>query len=84
MLEHVAKLPCGYTATFRWNNNGMKVQWEPHVPHIKSLRHQCKFLEAYANARREFMTDVAATIGGGVLIVDMDGTSEVIVPPSRQ
>jgi hypothetical protein len=32
MLEHVAKLPCGYTATFRWDNNGMKVQWEPYVP----------------------------------------------------
>jgi hypothetical protein len=25
MLEHIAKLPCGYTATFRWDN-GMKVQ----------------------------------------------------------
>jgi hypothetical protein len=83
MLEHVAKLPCGYTATFRWDN-GMKVQWEPNVPRFNSRRHQRKFLEAYANARREFMTDVAATIGGGVLVVDTDGAFEVIAPPTRQ
>jgi hypothetical protein len=54
------------------------------VPRINSRRHQRKFLEAYANARREFMTDVAATIGGGVLVVDTDGAFEVIAPPSRQ
>jgi hypothetical protein len=83
MLEHVAKLPCGYTATFRWDN-GMKVQWEPDIPRINSQRHLRKFFEAYTKARREFMTDVAATLGGGVLVVDMDGTSEIITPPSRQ
>jgi hypothetical protein len=62
----------------------MKVQWEPDIPRINSQRHLRKFFEAYTKARREFMTDVAATLGGGVLVVDMDGTSEIITPPSRQ
>jgi hypothetical protein len=83
MQEFIAALPCGYTATFSWDGS-MHVAWEPSVPNIRSRRARHKFLQAYAAARREFMTGVAALLGGAVLIVDTDGATEVVQPPSRQ
>ena len=82
--ERVIKLPCGYTATFRWQD-GMRIEWEPEVPRIHSERHRRKFFEAYKIARREFMTDVAATIGWGIFIADADGSDfELVAPPTKQ
>ena len=38
---------------------------------------------AYDAARRSFYTDIATSIGGGILNVDMDGSAEVVMPASR-
>jgi hypothetical protein len=55
----------------------------------KSRRHRRKFFDAYAAARREFVTMIAASIGGAVLIVDADPApdiplTEVVIPPTQQ
>jgi hypothetical protein len=36
--------------------------------------------DAYNTARREFFTEVANKIRGGVMVVDLDGRIEVIAP----
>jgi hypothetical protein len=53
------------------------------VPHIQSPRAQRKFRDAYNAARRAFFTDVATTIGGSVLVADIDGPTEVVRPASK-
>jgi hypothetical protein len=81
--ERIVKLPYGYTATFQWRE-GMRIEWKPNVPRIHSARHRRKFFEAYKMARHEFMTDVAAIIGGNVLVVDGDFSAEVVLSPTKQ
>ena len=38
-ITHTAHLPLGYVAEFRWTGGGMKVEWLPNVPVIRSPRH---------------------------------------------
>ena len=75
-ITHTAHLPLGYVAEFRWTGGGMKVEWLPDVPVIRSPRHRRKFFEAYQAARRDFLTDVATTLGGNVGVVDIDKPAE--------
>ncbi len=64
-------LPLGFKATFSWTRvAGMAVQWEPNAPSIRSPRHKRKFLAAYRAARRDFMQDVATSIGQVVAVID--------------
>ena len=44
----------------------------PAFPRIRKHRAWQKFVAAYKKALRDFYTDVAATIGGAVIIVDTD------------
>jgi hypothetical protein len=85
MIEHTARLPHGYTATFRWHDRQTPtaVEWTPGVPRILSNRARRKFWQAYAAARRAFMTDVAAVLGGVVVIADVTGEVELIPVPVK-
>jgi hypothetical protein len=74
-IRHAAKLPLGYRAVFTWEPPspgafGMSVAWTPTRPVIRSARHRRHFLEAYQAARREFLTMVATTLGGTVVVAD--------------
>ena len=83
-ITQTATLPHGYRATFTWSQaGGLTVEWEPNVPRIHSPRGQRKFRDAYNAARRSFFTDVATTIRGSALILDIDGPTEVIRPASK-
>lgn len=71
---HTAVLPHGYRATFGWSQGGgLTIEWAPGVPKIESARHRRRFFEAYQQARRGFIADVATMIGGPVLVLDMTG-----------
>ena len=84
-ITHVARLPHGYVAEFRWLDGGMQVQWLPDVPNIRSPRHRRKFVEAYTEARHAFLTDLATTLGGNVGIVDIDAPDKVgVVRPGTK
>jgi hypothetical protein len=84
MIEHVALLPFGYTATFLWANNDLSIAWKPDRPRFRSRRAWEKFRRAYDNARREFVTDIAATLNGKIMILDTDGAMETVEPPVKQ
>ena len=79
-------LPHGYSAEFCHSpGTPFEVRWLPDVPRIHKPRQRRKFFEAYQTARREFLGEVAAAIGGNVLVVDTDNnfTSEVILAPTK-
>ena len=83
-ITQTAALPHGYTATFTWSRAaGLTVAWEPDVPRIRSERARRKFRDAYNAARRAFFTDVATSISGSALILDIDGPTETIRPASK-
>jgi hypothetical protein len=84
-IRHTAKLPFGYEATFIWRDGDLNVQWAPEAPRIESSRRaQRKFREAYNAARRSFYRDVATCIGGAVVVADVDGEMETIMPATKQ
>jgi hypothetical protein len=73
-IPHTARLPHGYRVQFTWSpGSGLKVEWDPDAPRVHSARHRRKFFEAYAAARRDFLRDVATSIGGSVGVVDVPG-----------
>jgi hypothetical protein len=89
LIERAFDLPFGYRATFIWSqpDGPIEVHWSPHLPCIRKPRPQRKFLAAYQAFRREFFEDVAAVVGGRILVVDTDlkticGHDE-IVPPTQ-
>jgi hypothetical protein len=90
-ITHVASLPHGYRAQFAWSSEGrLWVEWDPAPPNIRSARHRRKFFEAYASARRRFLTDVAAVVGGAVAVVDVPGevtdgqfVLDCVMPPTK-
>jgi hypothetical protein len=88
-LERTYRLPFGYEATFSWQQpDGLNVSWTPGPPAIRKLRPQRKFFEAYKAARRQFFEEVAAIVGGNILIIDSPDLqrvvgSEVIDAPTR-
>ena len=85
-IKHTAHLPNGFTAEFSWGPaNALRIEWEPDVPRIRLPRRRAKFFAAYVAARREFMTDVATSIGGNFAVIDFAGdgmpiTHEVVEP----
>ena len=84
VMRHTAALPHGYRATFTWSEtSGLTVAWKPSPPDIRSNRAWRKFRDAYNAARRAFMTDIATTLGGSVLIADIDGPMETIRPATK-
>jgi hypothetical protein len=79
-------LPFGYAVTFRYDRaSGLAAEWDPSVPVIRKEKARRKFFEAYKQTRRDFMTEIAAVLGGGVLIVDIDTKfgMKVVTPPSK-
>lgn len=85
MITHIAQLPDGFTAEFRWHpTSGLEVLWEPDIPH----RRTPAFLAAYAAERDAFTQRIAASLGKRIMTVDTDGRriaiSSVIVPPTKQ
>jgi|EndMetStandDraft_5_1072996.scaffolds.fasta_scaffold95895_4 hypothetical protein len=85
-LERDYSLPHGYSVTFSSNpGRPFEARWSPDVPRIRKPRQQHKFMEAYRAARREFLNEVAAIIGGNVLVIDTDEhlTSETILAPTK-
>ena len=89
LIERTFDLPFGYRATFilRLPYGPLGVRWSPDHPRIRKPRPQREFRAAYQAARREFFEEVAAVVGGGVLIVDTDLKKicghEIIVPPTQ-
>jgi hypothetical protein len=77
-LKRTYPLPFGFTATFVWNDGHLVVEWQPNEPRIRKARAWRKFFGAYKAARRNFYTDIAAAIGGDVLIVDTPDLLTVI------
>jgi hypothetical protein len=86
-LERTYALPHGYRVTFCCDGavKSFDARWSPAVPQIRKKRQRHKFLEAYQAARRIFLQEVAATIGGNVLVVDADQhmTCETILAPTK-
>ena len=89
LIERSFDLPFGHRATFIWRcpYGPLEVRWSPDQPRIRKPRPQRKFLAAYQAARREFFDEVAAVVGGSVLILDTDQKQicghDVIVPPTQ-
>jgi hypothetical protein len=89
LIERDLGLPFGYRATFifRCPYGPLEVSWSPAQPRFRKPRPWQKFLAAYQTARREFFEEVAAVVGGGVLILDTDLKKicghEIIVPPTQ-
>jgi hypothetical protein len=89
VIKHAFDLPFGYRATFIWGRPDwlIEVRWSPDLPRIRKPRPQRRFLAAYQAARREFFEEVAAVVGGRVLIFDTDLRTirghEAIVPPTQ-
>jgi hypothetical protein len=87
-IERKFSLPFRYHATFRWHPGELfEVHWAPDPPHIRGGRAQRKFFAAYQAARHAFLEEVAAIVGGSVLVVDTNlreivGT-EIIRKPTR-
>jgi hypothetical protein len=87
-IERRFSLPFGYHATFRWHPSELlEVYWAPDPPLIRRARAQRKFFEAYQAARSEFLEEVAAVLGGNILVVDTNfkeivGT-EIIRKPTQ-
>lgn len=82
-ITRTASLPMGFKATFSWSEGALSIAWAPEVPRITSPRHRRRFFEAYQLARRWFLTDVATTIGGAVLVADITGETEVVRPGTK-
>lgn len=87
-ISRTYELPYGFTATFQWSGAHLQTDWEPHFPRIAKRRAWRKFVAAYQAARRDFCQDIAATIGGNILVIDtnlktIDGM-EVIAVPTKQ
>jgi hypothetical protein len=77
-LERNFSLPFGHDATFHWQPDGLKTHWCPDVPSIRKPRARRKFFTAYQVARRSFLEEVAAVIGGRILILDISNTENSI------
>jgi hypothetical protein len=70
--ERKFSLPLGYRVTFCWQpGEHFQLRWCPDVPLIRKARAWRKFFEAYQAARRSFLEEVAAVIGGDVSILDI-------------
>jgi hypothetical protein len=86
-LVRTYSLPFGFQATFHWRDAHLQIDWHPRFPRIKKQRAWRKFVAAYQEARRDFYTDIAAVIGGNILIVDTDLKTidgfEVITSPVK-
>jgi hypothetical protein len=78
VLERKFSLPFGYQATFHWHPDGLETHWCPDVPLLRRARARRKFLAAYQVARLSFLEEVAAVIGGDVLILDISGTQNAV------
>jgi hypothetical protein len=64
-----------------------EAEWVPSGPtNIRSPRHRRKFIEAYQAARTEYMTLVAAALGGriGVFDVGSSGLKVHVTDPAAQ
>jgi hypothetical protein len=85
--QRIARLPYGYTVTFGYGPDiGLRFEWEPDVPRIRSPRAQRRFFEAYTRERDAFMRDIATMIGGSVMVADVGGplgSVSVIRPGTR-
>ena len=56
---------------FQWSPDaGVKVEWQPAFPSIRSPRHRRKFFAAYVQARAEFLEMLAAT-RGNIAVLDL-------------
>jgi hypothetical protein len=87
-IERKFSLPFGYHATFRWHPGELlEVQWAPNPPRIREGRARRKFFAAYQAARHAFLEEVAAVVGGNVLVVDTNlreiVATEIIRKPTR-
>ena len=90
-LEHAVErkfsLPFGYEATFRWHRSGLTTLWSPSVPFVRKTRARRKFFAAYQVVRRSFLEEVAAVVGGNVLILDTTDlnvvSAEIVRRPTR-
>jgi hypothetical protein len=72
--QRIARLPYGYTVTFGYGPEiGLRFEWEPDVPRIRSPRAQRRFYAAYAAARDEFLAEIAVLINGSVMVADVGG-----------
>jgi hypothetical protein len=82
MFEHrrTARLPFGFACTFLFRGNiGMHVEWLPRTPLETDMGQRAKnrFIRAYDEARREFLTEVATMTGEPVMVVDFSGGEPV-------
>lgn len=78
-IERKFSLPFGYQAKFCWCSGELcGVRWFPNTPLIHKARAQRKFFAAYQVARRSFLEEVAAVIGGHILILDKSGLQNVV------
>lgn len=74
------KLTLGYSVEFSFGS-GLEARWSPDVPRINNARPRAKLRRSYEDARRSFLQELAASIGGNVAVIDTDGQSEVVMKP---
>jgi hypothetical protein len=77
-------LPYGYEVEFAVGPFGLSREWYPACPVFRSRRAGRRFLEAYQEARADFLRDVASMLGGTVVVADTEGAVDVIEPGTRQ
>jgi hypothetical protein len=58
-----------YVCEMSWSPAGMACEWSPDIPPPKSLRK--KEIREYRAGRELFMQEVASTIGGNVMVVEV-------------
>ncbi|MER8570633.1 hypothetical protein NKH19_00740 [Mesorhizobium sp. M1338] len=77
-------LPHGYEVEFAFGSSGLSRKWYPARPVFRSHRAGRRFLDAYRDARADFLRDVATMLGGTVVVADTEGEVDVIEPETRQ
>ncbi|RWL98943.1 hypothetical protein [Mesorhizobium sp.] len=71
--QRAFRLPFGAKVTFSWGAEGFDRVIDPKPPTDLSPRQRQRFLKAYLAARQDFLSDLAAMLGGPVAILDEMG-----------
>lgn len=64
-----SKFPVGrYVCEMTWTGSGLRCEWSPDVPPPRSLTK--KEAREYRSGRDAFLQELAATLGGNILVVE--------------
>jgi hypothetical protein len=85
-IKRKFSLPFGYQVMFQSHPGGLcEARWSPDVPLIRKAPARRKFFEAYQSARRSFLEELAAVIGGRLAISGLENhlDADFVRTPTR-